>query len=101
MALLQHSPGETDKTKKNLNQDRQSLGPRIEPGTSQVRSRSVNHLTTMFSDPLLKYNCAYLYYIKHSLMSVWLIHKGLKVLSNDASRQNVIFYKCCYHLTSS
>jgi hypothetical protein len=34
------------KTTKNLSQDSLSLGPRIEPGTSRIRSRSVNHSTT-------------------------------------------------------
>jgi hypothetical protein len=36
------------KTTKNLNQDSLPPGPRFEPGTSRIRSRSVNHSTTTF-----------------------------------------------------
>jgi hypothetical protein len=36
------------KTMRNLNQDSRLLGPRIEPGTSQIRSRRFNYSTTMF-----------------------------------------------------
>jgi hypothetical protein len=34
------------KITKNLNHDRRSPGPRIEPGTSRIRSRSISHSTT-------------------------------------------------------
>jgi hypothetical protein len=34
----------------NLNQNSRSPGPRIEPGTSQIRSRSVDHSTTTFDN---------------------------------------------------
>jgi hypothetical protein len=50
--ILRYYPGirleGLQKTTKNLNQDRGSPGPRIEPGTSRIRSRSVNHSTTTF-----------------------------------------------------
>jgi hypothetical protein len=36
------------KTTKNLNQDGRSPGPRFEPGTTQIQSRSVNYSTTTF-----------------------------------------------------
>jgi hypothetical protein len=36
------------KTTKTLNKDSRSPGPRIEPGTSRIRSRSANHSTTSF-----------------------------------------------------
>jgi hypothetical protein len=36
------------KTMKNLNQDSRSAGPRFEPGTSQIRRRSVNIRLLMF-----------------------------------------------------
>jgi hypothetical protein len=41
------------KSTKNLNQNSRSPGPRIEPGTSRIRSISVNHSTTTFGDALL------------------------------------------------
>jgi hypothetical protein len=41
--------GGTDDKYKNLNQERRSLGPRIEPGTSGIPSRSACHSTmTLF-----------------------------------------------------
>jgi hypothetical protein len=36
------------KTTKNLNQDSRSPGSRFEAGTSQIRSRTINHSTTTF-----------------------------------------------------
>jgi hypothetical protein len=39
--LSRHSPGGTEENHKNLNQDSRSPEPRIEPGTSGIRSRSV------------------------------------------------------------
>jgi hypothetical protein len=51
--LTRHSPEGTEKTMKDLNQDSRSPGMRIEPGTSQIRSRSVNHSTTTFGHPIV------------------------------------------------
>jgi hypothetical protein len=47
-ALCRHSPAlagivRTEKPTKNLNQDSRSQGPRIETGTSRIRSRNDNH----------------------------------------------------------
>jgi hypothetical protein len=47
--LFRHSPGETEENHENLNHDSRSPGPIIEPGTSRIRSRSVNRSTTMFT----------------------------------------------------
>jgi hypothetical protein len=41
--LSQHLPGGTEENHKKLSQDSQSLD-RLEPRTSQIRSRSANHL---------------------------------------------------------
>jgi hypothetical protein len=46
--LSWHSPGGTEESHINVDQDSRSLEPRIEPGTSRLQSRSVNHSTTMF-----------------------------------------------------
>jgi hypothetical protein len=50
--LSQHSPRGTEENDEKLNQDSRSSGPRIEPGSSRIRSRSVNHSTTMFGASL-------------------------------------------------
>jgi hypothetical protein len=51
--ILRYYPGirleRLRKTTETLNQDSQSPEPRIKPGTFQIQSRSVNHLTTTFS----------------------------------------------------
>jgi hypothetical protein len=44
------------KTTKNLNHHSRSPGPRFEPGTSQIRSRSVNHSTTTLGT-ILGFHC--------------------------------------------
>jgi hypothetical protein len=46
--LSRHLPGATEKTTIDLDRDMQSLGPIFEPGTSQIRSRCVNHSATAF-----------------------------------------------------
>jgi hypothetical protein len=46
--LYLRSPGGTEENHKNLYQDSMSPGPRLEPWTSRIRSRSVNHSTKTF-----------------------------------------------------
>jgi hypothetical protein len=46
--LSRHSPGGTEKTTTNLNQDSWLSGPKFEPGTFRIRSRSVNRSAKMF-----------------------------------------------------
>jgi hypothetical protein len=46
--LFQNLPGGSEENHENLNQDSRSLGPRIEPGTLQLQSRSFNYSTTTF-----------------------------------------------------
>jgi hypothetical protein len=46
-AISRHSPGGTEENGENLSQDCRSAG-RVYPGTSKIRSRSVNHWTTTF-----------------------------------------------------
>jgi hypothetical protein len=46
--LSWYLPGGNEEHHKNLNQDSRSLGSRIEPRTSQIRSKSVNNLTAKF-----------------------------------------------------
>jgi hypothetical protein len=41
------------KTTRNVNQDSRSLGPRFEPGTSRLRSKSVIHSITTFGDDVI------------------------------------------------
>jgi hypothetical protein len=48
------SPGGPEEKYENLSQDSRLPGPRSEPGTSRIRSRSVNHSTTMFCYILVK-----------------------------------------------
>jgi hypothetical protein len=46
--LSRNSPGVTEENYENLIQDSRLPGPRIEPGTTQIRSSSVNNSTMMF-----------------------------------------------------
>jgi hypothetical protein len=46
--LTRHLPGGTEKNHENLNQDSLSPGPLIEPRTSWIQSRRVNHSNTTF-----------------------------------------------------
>jgi hypothetical protein len=41
--LFRHSPGGTEENHKKPEPESQIAGPRIEPGTFRIRSRSVNH----------------------------------------------------------
>jgi hypothetical protein len=47
LILSRHSLGGTEENHEKLNQDSRSPGPRYEPGTSRVRSRSVNYSTAV------------------------------------------------------
>jgi hypothetical protein len=46
--LYLRSPGRTEENPRNLNQDSMSPGPRLEPWTSRMRSRSVYQSTKTF-----------------------------------------------------
>jgi hypothetical protein len=54
--LSRHSPGGTEKNYEKICQGIRSSGPRFEPGTSRLRSKNVNHSTTMF-DNTFHANC--------------------------------------------
>jgi hypothetical protein len=49
--LSRHSPGGTEENHETLNRDSRLPGPRYEPRTSRIESRSVNHSTTTFGNP--------------------------------------------------
>jgi hypothetical protein len=55
--LSLYLPGGTEENH-NKPQDSQSQGPRIEPGTSRIRSKSVNHSTVTFSGCFEDGNCS-------------------------------------------
>jgi hypothetical protein len=52
--LSRHSPEGTEENHENLNQNSQLLGPRFEPKTSGIRSRTVNHSTLTFGRSMCK-----------------------------------------------
>jgi hypothetical protein len=94
--LSWYSPGGTVESHINLDQDSRSPEPRIEPGTTRIQSRSVNHSTTMFGGFLgpshmlfkLIYLLLYLtshttYHILHAKMSFFnhCVLLGLKYLN--------------------
>jgi hypothetical protein len=46
--LSRHLPGETEESHEKTKSGQPVSGPRFEPGTSRIRIRCVNHLTTTF-----------------------------------------------------
>jgi hypothetical protein len=49
--LSRNSPAWTKENNENLSLDSRSPGPRFKPGTSRIRSKSVNHSTITFGAP--------------------------------------------------
>jgi hypothetical protein len=105
--IPRHSPGGTEGNHENLNQDSRSPGPRIEPGTFRIRSRSVNRSTTFYlcwrSNPGRPVCSQTLYWLSYSRSQIKFSHLqiGYKCRLRQTSRQKKNSSSCSCVVTST